>query len=77
MDTDNPPIKTVVTLPHIYSFIFLNGSRLFTKTKLKYKVLTDLCGPSTLFLCLCDTFLMDGIYDSENLDFLSYDVTDC
>ena len=65
MATDNPPIKTVVTLPHMYSFIFLNVSRLFTKTKLKYKVLSDLCGPSTLFLCLCETFLMDSINDSE------------
>ena len=65
MATDNPPIKTVVTLPHMYSFIFLNVSRLFTKTKLKYKVLSDLCGPSTLFICLCETFLMDSINDSE------------
>ena len=65
MATDNPPIKTIVTLPHMYSFIFLNVSRLFTKTKLKYKVLFDLCGPSTLFLCLCETFLMDSINDSE------------
>ena len=68
MATDNPPIKTVVTLPHMYSFIFLNVSRLFTKTTLKYKVLSDLCGPSTLFLCLCGTFLMDSINDSENPD---------
>ena len=30
-------------------------------TKLKYKVLSDLCGPSTLFLCLCETFLMDSV----------------
>ena len=60
-----PPINTVVTLPHMYSFIFLNVSRLFTKTKLKYTVLSDLCGPSTSFLCLCETFLMDSINDSE------------
>ena len=32
---------------------------------LKYKVLSDLCGPSTLFLCLCETFLMNSINDSE------------
>ena len=63
MATDDSPIKTVVTLPYMYSFIFLNASRLFTKTKLKYKVLSDLCGPSTLFLC--ETFLMDSINDSE------------
>ena len=63
MATDNPPIKTIVTLPHMYSFIFLNVSRLFTKTK--YKVLSDLCGPSTLFLCLCENFFMDSINDSE------------
>ena len=79
MATDNPPIKTVVILPHMYSFIFLNVSRLFTKTKLKYKVLSDLCGPSTLFLCLSETFLMDSIkiVKSRYLDFLLYGVTDC
>ena len=63
--TNYPSINTVVTLPHIYSFIFLNAFCLFTKLKLKYKVLPDLCGPSTLFLCLCETFLMDSINDSE------------
>ena len=62
MATDNPSIKTVVILPHMYSFIF---SCLFTKTNLKYKVFSDLCGPSTLFLCLCETFMMDSINDSE------------
>ena len=77
MVTDKPTIKTVVTLPHMYSFIFLNVSRLFTKTKLKYKVLSDLCGPSTLFPCLCETFLMDSINDNEIQipGFQFYDVT--
>ena len=60
-----PPIKNVVTLPHMYSFIFLNVPRLFTKTKLRYKVMFDLCGPLTLFLCLYEAFLMDSINDSE------------
>ena len=65
MTTDNLPINTVVTLPHMFSFIFLNVSRLFTNIKLKYEVLSDLCGPSRLFLCLCETFLMDSINDCE------------
>ena len=49
----------------MYSFIFFNVSHLFTKTKLKYKVWSDLCGPLPLFLCLCENFLMDSINDSE------------
>ena len=49
----------------MYSFILLNIARLFTKTKSKYKVLYDLCSLSTLFICLCETFLTEDISDSE------------
>ena len=58
-------IITVTPSPHMYSFILLNIARLFTKTKSKYKVLYDLCSLSTLFICLCETFLTDDISDSE------------
>ena len=58
-------ITTVTPPPHMYSFILLNIARLFTKTKSKYKVLYDLCSLSTLFICLCETFLTEDISDSE------------
>ena len=49
----------------MYSFILLNIARLFTKSKPKVKLLHDLCTSSTLFICICETFLFDGINDSE------------
>ena len=51
--------------PLMYSFILLNIARLFTKSKPKVKLLHDLCTPSTLFICICETFLFDGINDCE------------
>ena len=65
MATSTPTISTAVTLPHMYSFILLNIARLFTKTKPKYKVLYALCSLSTLFICLCETFLIEDVNDSE------------
>ena len=65
MASATPTISTTVTPPHMYSFILLDIARLFTKTKLKYKVLYDLCSLSTLFICLCETFLTEDISDSE------------
>ena len=49
----------------MYSFIFMNVARLITLTKRKSEILSDLCDKSTLFLCLCETFLHEGILDSE------------
>ena len=49
--------------PLMYSFILLTIARLFTKPKVK--LLHDLCTSSTLFICICATFLFDGIHDSE------------
>ena len=49
----------------MYSFMLLNIARLFTKSKPKFKLLHDLCSFSTLFLCLCETFLFDGVNDWE------------
>ena len=51
--------------PLMYSFILLNIARLFTKLKPKDKLLHDLCTSSTLFICICETFLFDGINNSE------------
>ena len=51
--------------PLMYSFILLNIARLFTKSKPKVKLLHDLCTSSTLFICICETVLFDGINDSE------------
>ena len=49
----------------MYSFIFMNVARLLTQTKRKNEVLSDLCDRSTLFLCLCETFLHELILESE------------
>ena len=49
----------------MYSFIFMNVARLLTQTKRKNELLSDLCDRSTLFLCLCETFLHEGILDSD------------
>ena len=49
----------------MYSFIFMNVSSLITLTKRKNEILSDFCDKSTLFLCLCETFLHEGILDSE------------
>ena len=47
----------------MYSFILLNIARLFTKPKVK--LLHDLCTSSTLFICICESFLFDCINDSK------------
>ena len=54
--------KSITSIPSMYSFIFMNVARLLTQTKRKNEVL---CDRSTLFLCLCETFLHEGILDSE------------
>ena len=62
--------------PLLYSFIFLNIARLFTKSKPRAKLLHDLCTSSTLFLCICKTFLFDDINDCEiHLPDFKFDVT--
>ena len=45
--------------------MFMNIARLMTKSKQKLKFLADLGNSITLFLCFCETFLHDGIQDSE------------
>ena len=36
-----------------------------TKRRRKFKFLADVCNSTTIFLCFCETFLHDGIQDSE------------
>ena len=31
----------------------------------KTKILADYCDSSTMFICLCETFLHEGVLDSE------------
>ena len=57
--------RSITLLPSMYSFIFMNVARLITLTKRKREILSDLCDKSTLFLCLCETFLHEGILDSD------------
>ena len=57
--------RSITLVPSMYSFIFMNVARLITLTKRKSEILSDLCDKSTLFLCLCETFLHEGILDSE------------
>ena len=45
--------------------MFMNIACLMTKNFQKIKFLADLCNSTTLFLCFCETFLHDGIQDSE------------
>ena len=45
--------------------MFMNMARLMTKSKQKLKFLAYLGNSTTRFLCFCETFLHDGIQDSE------------
>ena len=40
-------------------------AHLYSKTKQKVKFISDLCNLNTLFLCFCETWLKDDIFDSE------------
>ena len=57
--------KTCPKAPSMFYFLFMNIAHLISKTKQKLKFLSDLCDVNTLFLCFCETFLHDGIGDSE------------
>ena len=49
----------------MFSFLFMNIAHLYDKYRHKYKVLVDYCDYSTMFICLCKTFLHEDILDSE------------
>ena len=70
------PLNVTSPLPLMYTFIFMNIARLFTKIKQKIKLLSDFCDGSTLFLCFCETFLHDGILDAE-IKIPSFNIVRC
>ena len=49
----------------MFSFLFMNIAHLYAKYRQKNKLLADYCDSSTMFICLCKTFLHEGILDSE------------
>ena len=57
--------SSITLVPSMYSFTFMNVARLITLTKRKNEILSDFCDKSTMFLCLCETLLQEGILDSE------------
>ena len=60
----------------MFHFLFMNIAHLISKTKQKLKFLADLCDANTLFLCFCETFLHDGISDSE-IQIPEFSITRC
>ena len=49
----------------MFSFLFMNIAQSYAKYRQKNKLLADYCDSSTMFICLCDTLLHEGILDSE------------
>ena len=49
----------------MFSFLFMNIAHLYAKYRQKNKLLADYCDSSTMYICLCETFLHEGILDSE------------
>ena len=49
----------------MFSFLFMNIAHLYAKYRHKTNFLADYCDSSTMFICLCETFLHEGILDSE------------
>ena len=45
----------------------MNIAHLYAKYRQKNKRLADYCDSSTMFICLCEIFLHEGILDSEVL----------
>ena len=43
----------------------MNIAHLYAKYRWKSKLLADYSDSSTMFICLCETFLHEGILDSE------------
>ena len=57
-------------MPHhspncMFSFYYMNITHLHAKYRQKNTLLADYCDSSTMFICLCETFLHKGILDSE------------
>ena len=58
-------ISAPISLNYMFSFLFMNIAHLYAKYRQKNKLLADYCDSSTMFICLCETFLHEGILDSE------------
>ena len=43
----------------------MNIAHLYAKYRQKTKLLADYCDSSTMFICLCETFLHEGKLESE------------
>ena len=43
----------------------MNIAHFYVKYRQKNKLLADYCDSSIMFICLCETFLHEGILDSE------------
>ena len=48
----------------MFSFLFMNIAHLYAKYRQKNKRLAYYCDSLTMFICLCETFLHEGILDS-------------
>ena len=46
------------------SFLCMNIAHVYAKYRPKNKLLADYCDSLTMFICLCETFLHEGILDS-------------
>ena len=49
----------------MFSLLFMNIAHLYAKYRQKNKLLSDYCDSSTMFICLCETFIHEGILGSE------------
>ena len=58
-------LSSPISLNCMFSFLFMNIAHLYAKYRQKNKLLADYCDSSTMFICLCETFLHEGILDSE------------
>ena len=59
-------LSSPISLNCMFSFLFMNIAHLYAKYRQKTKLLVDYCDDSsTMFICICETFLHEGILDSE------------
>ena len=52
-----------INLNYMFSFLFMNIAHLYAKYRQKNKLLADYC--DSMFICLCETYLHEGILDRE------------
>ena len=49
----------------MFSFFFMNIAHLYAKYREKNNLFADYCDSSTMLICSCESFLHEGILDSE------------